>query len=222
VRIQVFDELNDGLGYAENRIIRNRSSENEYFLPEVPDIPYSFQGSELSKVVASIRSMPDAKAALQSIFLNFFGSDMDELDELCDYFGLMRLQEGRILFDIGDEADMFYIVMVGSLASIVPKNGGTANQLFSQPSQYRNSIDLRQKCTILQKAVYGSIVGELHFVLNEPRSFAVIATKETALFYITRSSWKTLCKEQPKLALDLSKSVNKNLSLIMIGMLDDY
>jgi len=222
VRIRVFDELDDGLGHIENKIIRSRSSEErlDYMLtPTFPDIPYAFQGTNLSSVVSSIKSMPDAAWALESIFLNFFSSDPEGLSDLCSYFGLMRIEKGRVLFDVDSEADMFYVVMVGSLATIVPKNGDMAITHFPKPSCFVDTASLRHTCTIVQKALHGSFVGELQFVLREKRTFACIATSETALFYMTRSRWISLCEEQPDLALCLAKSINKNLALVMMSML---
>ena len=99
-------------------------------------------------------------------------------------------KEGDILFRQGDAADCMYLVRKGSLSVYIPKDDG----------------DLK-----LASLDSGSIVGEMAFFDNKPRSASVKAAETTEVTQITRADFDKLLTQIPKWMVTMMQSLSGRL-----------
>jgi len=129
-------------------------------------------------------------AARKSISLaDFFGSlDPAELATVEEYFEVISVAAGTTFIRSGDPADRFYIVLEG-----------------------RVSIHLQAAATGYRKRLRcygaGTIVGEMGFYNNEPRSADINADIDSRLAGISRTRIKELEEQHPRLANRLHQLV---------------
>jgi len=189
-----FKETNDALEWIEDHILKQCSSPPAN--PSMPNIPFAFNvdGSQ-NKVLMSLSPEPETKIWLQKILVEFFGYDSENDGELgkysslTDHFGLMRFRAGDTVFQVGQSPDMIYIVLVGEIALYHPEN------------------------KLIQRARYGSIVGDVHFCLSTPRQFNCVASEESAVFFLSRSRFNDLKKQDPRVALGFYACLAKSLAI---------
>ena len=223
-RVRVFANLNDGLSWVENKILKFRGAGLEYnpvLSTDLPSLPFAYhEDNSPNKFVASIASVPKAVQALRMIFQFYYRLSDEQITPALDLFGMMRVQKGGIIFDIGQSSGAFYIVLDGEVALVDPPGDKLAKDVFNGPQEYSkeklNVFDISQRCT------HGSVFGEAHFYLQQERAFAAVATTETFIFLMTQTGWKELVERFPNAALSLSNVMIRSLSLQVSVMHDQH
>lgn len=100
------------------------------------------------------------------------------------------LKEGEIVFRQGEPADSMYLIRKGTLQVYISKDNGEMN---------------------LATLEAGSIVGEMAFFDNKPRSASVRAAKPTEVTQISRSDFDKLLTQIPKWMVTMMQSLSGRL-----------
>jgi CRP/FNR family cyclic AMP-dependent transcriptional regulator len=107
--------------------------------------------------------------------------DEDDRATLAEVIDLLDLEEGRILFEVGEPGDELYVVRSGSLELFVKDTAG-------------------QKI-VLHTAHAGDMFGELALLDDEPRSATAVAAEATQLLVLDRGDLSLLFRRKPDAAL---------------------
>mmetsp|Transcript_7295 Transcript_7295/g.13152 ORF Transcript_7295/g.13152 Transcript_7295/m.13152 type:complete len:1011 (+) Transcript_7295:372-3404(+) len=238
---KVFDVVNDGLEWIEDQLLlgkglagrgspkvgsrslRGLEIEAPRDTPSMPDMPFALTtGNAPLRGHMSLTSDPKSKVWLHRILTDFFGLEnedetKEEWEDILNSFGLLRFREGDTIFKTGDDADSIYIVMIGEVSLFVaptePRNN-TKPRLHQSLSRSKDAkFHLIDNGTLLQRARYGSIFGDIHYTLQQKREFSAVATEDSAVFFITRARFRDLEKHHPMAAIGLYQCLNKFLSL---------
>jgi CRP/FNR family cyclic AMP-dependent transcriptional regulator len=121
----------------------------------------------------------DAELLAEISFFEFLNDDdRHALAEVIDH---VSLEEGRVLFEVGEPGDELYIVREGEVELFVKDTVG-------------------QKIT-LHTARAGDIFGELALLDDEPRSATAVALAPTSLLVLDRGDLSLLFRRKPDAAL---------------------
>lgn len=107
--------------------------------------------------------------------------DDDDRRALAEVIDRLTLDEGRVLFEVGEPGDELYIVREGAVELFVKDTVG-------------------QKIT-LHTARVGDIFGELALLDDEPRSATAVALTPTSLLVLDRGDLSLLFQRKPDAAL---------------------
>jgi CRP/FNR family cyclic AMP-dependent transcriptional regulator len=107
--------------------------------------------------------------------------DTDDRRALAEVVDRLNLDEGRVLFEVGEPGDELYIVREGEVELFVKDTVG-------------------QKIT-LHTARAGDIFGELALLDDEPRSATAVALAPTSLLVLDRGDLSLLFQRKPDAAL---------------------
>jgi CRP-like cAMP-binding protein len=98
----------------------------------------------------------------------------------------LQLSSGEVLFREGEKADLFYIVLEGSLEILVGEN-------------------------VVEMAERGAIVGEMALIEDAPRSATVIAKTPSRLVGIDQKRFRFLVQQTPNFAIHVMKALADRL-----------
>jgi CRP/FNR family cyclic AMP-dependent transcriptional regulator len=114
--------------------------------------------------------------------------DEDDRRALAEVIDRLELDEGRVLFEVGEPGDELYVVREGEIELFVRDTVG-------------------QKIT-LHTARAGDIFGELALLDDEPRSATAVALTPTSLLVLDRGDLSLLFQRKPDAALAMLASLS--------------
>ncbi|KAL7542533.1 hypothetical protein ACHAXR_011871 [Thalassiosira sp. AJA248-18] len=207
-KIILFDALDEALQFCEKSLI-----------DEAPCQSLSFR--RLEDLVPVSGDTPGI--SLSTAFTHFLGLEPNDAAALIDYekcgkaFHSETLyKSGEVIFASRMNADGFFVVLSGSVVVLVEDRSvsGASNSIFSGAGmqhikQRRNIVESGQVSRVLS---VGSVVGFVDFVLKRPRTFSVIAGKDSLIAQCHRSGLDELKKDNP----DLDRIVDKVLLLCSV------
>ena len=121
----------------------------------------------------------DAELLAEISFFEFLNADdRRALAEVIDH---VSLEEGRVLFEVGEPGDELYVVRAGEV------------ELFVR--------DIVGQKIVLNTARAGDIFGELALLDDEPRSATAVALAPTSLLVLDRGDLALLFQKKPDAAL---------------------
>lgn len=136
--------------------------------------------------------LKDAPDSVRNIESNDYISSLIESNK--DYIIFKKylieknIKKGGFVFRKGDESNSIAFVKKGLIGV------------------YINSGEKKER---VMKSGYGTIIGDIGFFLNVPRTADVIAETDVDIFYLTMDSYKSLCDEYPKISLLFSNEIIK-------------
>ena len=174
----------------------------------------AFSLNRLGGALATTSGGDNATISLSDAFTHFLGLEENEAAALIDYeksgnmFHSERLyKDGDSIFKSGTNADGFFVVLSGSVVILDDKPGLGGNAILSgagmQPISRRN---MSRVMTV------GSVFGFVDYVLKRPRTFSVVAGKDSLVAKCHRSGLEELKREDP----DLDRIVDKVLLLCSV------
>ena len=157
--------------------------------------------------------------SLSTAFTHFLGLEAHDAAALIDYekYGKAFHSEtlykaGETIFASGTDADGFFVVLSGSVAVLsvsAASNAILSGAGMQRIKQRRNVVESGQLSRVLS---VGSVFGFVDFVLRRPRTFSVVAGKDSIIAKCHRSGLDDLKKEKP----DLDRIVDKVLLLCSV------
>ncbi|HVG29453.1 MAG TPA: DUF1003 domain-containing protein [Pyrinomonadaceae bacterium] len=121
----------------------------------------------------------DAELLAEISFFEFL--DPDDRRALAEVIDHVSLEEGRVLFEVGEPGDELYVVRAGQV------------ELFVR--------DIVGQKIVLSTAREGDIFGELALLDDEPRSATAVALAPTSLLVLDRGDLSLLFEKKPEAAL---------------------
>jgi CRP-like cAMP-binding protein len=70
----------------------------------------------------------------------------------------------------------------------------------------------------MQRARFGSMVGDLGFMLRQKRAFGAVAEKDTCLFALSRAKFIEMERNEPFLAMGLMKMLGRSLGMTLLTL----
>ena len=175
----------------------------------------TFSLNRLGGALATTSGGDNTAISLSDAFTHFLGLEEDEAAALINYeksgnmFHSERsYKDGDSIFESGTTADGFFVVLSGSVVILDDKPPGLGgNAILSgagmQPISRRN---MSRVMTV------GSVFGFVDYVLKRPRTFSVVAGKDSLVAKCHRSGLEELKREDP----DLDRIVDKVLLLCSV------
>jgi len=208
-KIILFDDLNEALQFCEKSLMKETEPSGSTLFKRREDLaPESSSNTPIS---------------LSTAFTHFLGIEPQEAAALIDYekggnsFHSETLYvAGETIFCSGTNADGFYVVLSGAVVVLVegktllPNDeilSGAGRQQVS--NKRRNMLESGQVSRVLS---IGNIFGFVDFILQRPRSFSVVATKDALIAKFHRSGLDELKAKNP----DLDRIVDKVLLLCSV------
>ena len=107
----------------------------------------------------------------------FSGIDRAACESLLPRLEKIILEQGEILFEMGDPSDCLYLLVHGQLTAIL------------------NTSQIKKK--IVGTIDIGETVGELGVLSNQPRSLTIRAAVQSKILKLPRKQFTEFCIEQP-------------------------
>jgi len=206
-KIILFDDLDEALQFCETKLIYEAPNEN-LSMKRLEDLGTTSGGSTTG-------------ISLSTAFTHFLGLEPHDAAALIDYEKCVKpfhtetiYKAGETIFSSQTNADGFYVVLSGSVVAQTGDrsvSGGTSEAILSgagmQPiKQRRGATESGQVSRV------GSVFGFVDFVLKRPRTFSVIAVKDSLVAKCHRFGLDELKRENP----DLDRIVDKVLLLCSV------
>lgn len=115
---------------------------------------------------------------------------------------LRRLKKGEKLFEKGDPGDSMLVILQGSLSVYQDLEDGSRHELT--------------------RLRFGDILGEFSMVDKQPRSAAVRAEEESALYELSAEDITRLGSTEPKVALKVGWALMEEITLKARAALQGY
>ena len=175
--------------------------------------------NRLGGALATTSGGDNTAISLSDAFTHFLGLEEKEAAALINYekSGNMFHSEqwyktGDSIFESGTNADGFFVVLSGSVVILDNKPGAGGNAILSgagiQPINTRSMLS-GQKSRVM---TVGSVFGFVDYVLKRPRTFSVVAGKDSLVAKCHRSGLEELKREDP----ELDRIVDKVLLLCSV------
>ena len=116
----------------------------------------------------------------------FASLDPVEAETLANAGELLYLQDGAMLFDAGDRADGFYVVLEGIL-------------------------EVRVEDKTLARIVAGEVVGEMGLVTADRRSAAVVAAAEGSVWHLSGAGFEALLQAGDPMAAGILLGIARDM-----------
>jgi CRP-like cAMP-binding protein/anti-anti-sigma regulatory factor len=197
----LFVTCEDALEFCENALLHEYRAKRQ--IPVVTNLVGPKAQSFTSVLAKILRASDDEKEVLSRL-------------ESQRYHEVKVLKSGEILFQLNTHSDAFYVVLQGAVAN----NSGSARTInrlrqtvYSGAGKVGSTSDLMD-AVFLEQHVHegkgndvaaltwhvGSVVGFLDYMLDRPRLFRLVATKEnTRVAKISNSNMNLLKAEDPEL-----------------------
>ena len=120
------------------------------------------------------------------------GFNYNHPDHILDYLERLKVEQGETLIQQGDPADSLYFIEEGTM-SVQLVTGGT-------------------RFVRLKSLGSGTVVGEIGFYLNSPRTASVIADTPAVVYKLTRVALQLMQEKEPGLALAFHEYMARMLS----------
>ena len=117
-----------------------------------------------------------------------------ELDDIAPFFELIRYPGGSVIFNEGDSGDFMGFIVSGKL-------------------EVRKQTEFKGRQVVLALLARGSLVGELNFLDEQPRSASVTATVDSELLILTRKSFDAYAERHPYSAIKVLRGLGRVLSI---------
>ncbi len=121
----------------------------------------------------------------------FYHFDENERQMIAECAEYVQLQKNQHIFEEGDLADFFYIIITGTV-------------------QVTKQIE-NEQVEVLALKISGDIFGEMGIIDNLPRSATVVAATDVELFKISNTQIHDMMKEIPSISLEISKAICMNV-----------
>lgn len=228
---------NDALDFCESELLEEAKTHREvpvtlgrvYRYPNEPHVPGILFDEDVQHVPAPDRKRAEkmARASLSLLVDTFFGwgkgtpsLSPEQSKRLSSYFTFSAQKRGSMVFDAGQDATGLYVVLSGEVVLFKPSEDWLALPLLvrRQMAERKEILPFGAKREHLQRARYGSMIGDLGFTLQERRTFGAYAESDTALFMLSRSRYVQLEREEPQLAVGLLKMVGRSLGMTLSNL----
>ena len=197
----LFVTCEDALEFCENALLHEYRAKRQ--IPVVPHLVGPKAQSFTSVLAKIIRASEDEKEVLGRM-------------ESQRYHEIKVYKSGEVLFQLNTHSDAFYVVLQGAVAN----NSGSdrtvdrlKQEVYSGAGRVGSKSDLMDTVFLDQQAkagksndvvaatwYVGSVVGFLDYMLDRPRLFRVVATKDnTRVAKISNSHMNLLKAEEPEL-----------------------
>ncbi|KAH9257873.1 hypothetical protein BASA81_003892 [Batrachochytrium salamandrivorans] len=235
--IAVKQTSNDALDYCESELLEEAKTHREvpitlgrvYRYPNEPHVPGILFDEDMQHVPAPDRKRAEkmARASLSLLVDTFFGwgkgtpsLSPEQSKRLSSYFTFSAQKRGSMIFDAGQDATGLYVVLSGEVMLFKPSEDWLVllPLVRKQMAERKEIIPFGTKREHLQRARYGSMIGDLGFTLQERRTFGAYAESDTALFMLSRSRYAQLEREEPQLAVGLLKMVGRSLGMTLSNL----
>jgi len=180
-----------------------------------------------------------ARQELRLLIESFFGWGIDgipsitsaQAEKLTEYWSILTVKKGDVVFDAGFLADAVYLVLSGEIVLYHPSEAWrhlsyaerAAIVLSSQEngniSPERNIVFGTDR-QLIQRARYGSMIGELYWCLQSYRELAALAEKRSCLFVLTAAEMDRMAHDDPNLSIAIQKIVSRSLALTLVTLQD--
>lgn len=117
--------------------------------------------------------------------------DHTERETLADIMECQRIEEGKVIFDMGDVGDCLYILRSGHVHIYVENTTGEK--------------------IVLGEFEPGEVFGEISLLDGGPRTATAIAMEPSEVFILTREDLQELITKHPHAAIDLLTMVGRRL-----------
>ena len=208
--------------------------------PSEPQIPASLlrvahdpsisgEASPTRAAVRFRRAASRARASFALLVESFFGWGPDgrpslssaEARRLCDFFDLCVLPRNSVVFDDGDVPDRMFVVVSGEV--VLYKVDAAWHSLSREERAAVRETDPSQVFgpgrEIMQRARFGSMFGDLAFVLQQRRTFgAIVERRDAVLFALSRQRLAEMEASEPRLAVGLLKVVGRSLGMTLVNL----
>lgn len=113
----------------------------------------------------------------------FKGLETDQIARVARFFDQVEVEAGRVIFRQGDQADYFYLVLLGSVRLMRRVKGNTQQDTMIGPGNY---------------------LGETSLLFRLPRSATAVAENQVTLLRLSPNRFQLLMKEYPAIRMNLS------------------
>eukprot|EP00878_Enallax_costatus_P013193 GHUV01013790.1.p1 GENE.GHUV01013790.1~~GHUV01013790.1.p1 ORF type:complete len:1035 (+),score=287.38 GHUV01013790.1:628-3732(+) len=175
---RVFETLNEGAKYAEDRLLAMAQSAG------------LLQDSLTGLTLHQFFSMHCSQALLTA------GVDVEQIVAEVQKLGVERhIAPGQRLFSFGEVPETFYLILRGVVVIQVKSLNPPPTNFRQLPAQL--DVFEIERCF---SSGQGAVVGITDFVLQRPRSFQADATSDCVVYEITRSALEVMVAEVPAVA----------------------
>ena len=240
----VRNNLNDALDFCETALleeIKGRESQNNGISllktsrilrypsePSVPLIIFEEFDDDPNTIAQKKRAEKRARASLSLLMDTFFGwgkgrpsMTPEQTKRLATFFKLLPKRQGQVIFDIGEDSDVLYVVLSGEVGlykcfddwTTLPKE-----ERVRIINGTREGVVFGKQRERMQRARYGSMIGDLSFTLQEKRAFGAMAETDTSLFALSRAQLKEMETSDPNLAVGLHKMIGRSLGMTVSNL----
>jgi len=196
--------------------------------PSVPPVVFDDDVFDPIIVAQKKRAEKRARASLALLVDTFFGwgrgkpsLSPEQSKQLASYFVLRPKRQGSIIFDVSEESDSLYVVISGEVVLYKVSEDWIARS----KAERKAVIDGTTPGTVfgegrerMQRARYGSMIGDLSFTLQEKRSFGALAERDTTLFVLSRLKLREMETAHPDLAIGLYKMIGRSLGMTLLNL----
>lgn len=120
----------------------------------------------------------------------------DDLAQVAGICRALRVAEGRVIFNEGDEGDEFYIIHEGSVHVKISTRNESGEQTIST----------------INTLYPGQCFGELILLNGISRTATVVAADATILIVIREPDFRTLCDAKPQIGYTVMRNLAQDLA----------
>jgi len=131
------------------------------------------------------------------------------------------LERGRIVFDEGESPHSIYVVVCGEVVLYKVD----ASWRASSRAERAAAAEARDPAAVfganrelMQRARFGSMIGELNYTLQQPRLFAAVTERDAVMFQLTRERLQDVEAREPHLAVGLFKVIGRSLAMTLVNL----
>merc|ERR1712151_267554 len=207
-KILLFENLYDALEFCEVKLLENLGSTQSSGLQR------SLSGLQLYDVdneedeEKQLPSSSQTALTISGIFANVLGYKEDERLALTKldhppFSQQCAFSAGDTVFVMNSKSDTFYVILKGSVGMLLDTNTSTPSITSPSSSLLATSNHNNQYGQVKAYLHAGGILGYVDFILDQPRSFSIVAVKDgTILAMITRKSLMDLRLNKDDLHLE--------------------
>lgn len=144
-----------------------------------------------NSLLSSHEGDDSAAITIEDWLIRELGEDAD-IDRLISYFERLDLEAADVLINEGDPADSIDLIASGSLAIMIEDEFGRPLRLRRMAGQ--------------------TVVGEMGFYRDAPRTASVVAEGPTIAYRLTRTAFKRMQEKDPDLVSDFHSLIVRVLS----------
>lgn len=149
----------------------------------LPDLDHALEWTEEQQLAAHPLLPSPRGYVLEQLMQG--GMTGQDVDKILDHLERKVLPANTVIMEINDRSDVLYFIVRGRVSVYLTPKGGKRVRLFTLNP--------------------GATVGEIGFLLDQPRSASVITDVETQVLCLRRATLEQLQHEDPQLLIHIQK-----------------